>query len=75
MKTYSLTVAGKTARFVVREDELFNDALSRGAAKLGYRGGAFTQPNFHLGGLVTVCDRPARGSNARAAYNGQCAEV
>lgn len=76
MKTnkYELTVAGRSARFIVRKGECFNDALSRGASKLGYYGGAWAQPNFHMHGLVTVTDRMMNG-NSRAAYNGQCSQV
>lgn len=76
MKKFSLTVAGKSVNFIQRGDERFDDALSRGAAKLGYRGGAFAQPNFSCSHQVTVCDRPAsRTSNARQSYNGVCCEA
>jgi hypothetical protein len=71
MKNYELTVSGKSARFTVRDGEDFDAGLSRGAAKLGYRGGAWRQPN---GQQVTVTDS-ARGSSARQSYTGVCAEA
>lgn len=75
MKKFLLTVNDKTAVFVQRADEDFGAALSRGAAKLGFRGGAFAQPNFAMNHQVTVTDRPATRSNARQAYNGVCVQI
>lgn len=73
-KTYSLTVAGKTTRFIHRDGEEFDEALSRGAAKLGYRGGAWAAANFHMNHQVIVTSKPARGESARASFTGVCTE-
>ena len=75
MKKFELTVNHKSARFIVREGEDFETALSRGAAALGYRGGAFCQPNFQSNRIVTVTEKPVGQSNARASYNGICSEI
>lgn len=75
MRKYEITVGGRSARFVWRDGEDFQSALSRGAARLGYRGWAWPQENFDLNHQVTVTHKPARGENAREAFNGLCCEV
>lgn len=69
---YTLRVNGKQTNFIRRASESLNDALSRGAAKLGFRGGAFTGPNFSVNHQVTVCD-PDVGAG-RQSYTGTCYE-
>ena len=72
---YELTVNGRSARFVVRDGERFDDALSRGAAKIGWRGMAWCQPNFETLHEVTVTKKPHTKGGARAFSKGICVKV
>lgn len=80
-KNYNLTVNNRSVNFTQKVDkETFENALCRGAAKIGFRGGAWINQNFHINHLVTVCRKPtARGKKdtgtARQVYTGVCVEV
>lgn len=65
----TLQIGYKTASAIVRQNDTFplDDALSRAAAKIGWRGGAWSTDKNQ--GLCSVTKKSARGTNARETRN------
>jgi hypothetical protein len=66
MKILSLNIGDRTATARIIDGDDLIDALSRAAAKLGWRGGAWPNENAHLNGSCTVTKMHRRWDASRA---------